>query len=298
MCSEYYGALLIETGNVRFLESIPSGIMLSMKDSQLALRLSLDQCSSCRFVSTEGTLSDTANRCSSCETQIDSLGSYPDLSALMLLSLIDHFYGIAQTQHEDGLSNLASRISAELGRSLSPKAVYQGWVRLNRRYSKDRSSETITDFLITYFRCDLDQAMKVLQIYSTSGFSSPELAVVPVLTVTLVETLLNDLLVHLCVLYQKTSFPDAHNQVRTLRSFDRRYNEFAHLTGNQFNQTVRKLSKPFWDAWVYIRRKRNYFVHGNPYALGWETCERSYKLAELSVGVFARLNNEFVVRKD
>jgi hypothetical protein len=91
------------------------------------------------------------------------------------------------------------------------------------------------------------------------------------------------------------SSADARKEVQGFRTFDERSDAFASMAGTDWPNAVRSVSKPFWDRWIYVRRKRNSFVHGNAYAIGWEACERAYELMKMSVGVFAELNNQCVV---
>jgi hypothetical protein len=123
------------------------------------------------------------------------------------------------------------------------------------------------------------------------------LTVVSILAVTLIEVLLVDLLTNLKAKYEQVSISEAREEVEKPKSFEERYNLFLCYTGEDFPKTVQQISKPFWNHWEYVRKKRNIFVHGSPYALGWEVCKRAFKLASESVGIFAKLNNQFLFKK-
>lgn len=266
-----------------------------MMNHILSTSLSRLQCPNCWFVSSDLNLMKITMPCPSCGASGQSRAGYPSLSALRLLDIIQHFYSIASTEHQDNLTRTSEKMSELLGRSISPSAAYACWLRINRIYRQTRDNEDALETIKRFFRCDPLNAMDVFQIYLTERACQPEQTVVPVLTVTLVEILLSALLRDLKVKRQGMGYVDAQRQVENLQSFDERFAEFTCITGADLPKTIQKLKKPFWDKWVYVRRKRNHFVHGNAYAIGWETCQRAYDLVMESIGLFAELNNRFVL---
>ena len=251
------------------------------------------RCPSCRFISKN----DTSTKCCpACGASV-RLRDYPDVPATRLLRMIRYFYDVASRVHEDELSSTVMRISQLLKRPLSEKEVYKGWIEINRTFSKSGSYSGTNDRIKRFFRCDESKAESIFQIYITPESFAPELTVVPILVVTLIEALLNDLLVDLEVKYQQDSILEAREKIRKLQSFDERYDLFESFTGKNFPKIVQQISKPFWDRWKNVRRKRNFFVHGNPYALGWKVCESAFELTLDSIDLFAELNNQFVVQE-
>ncbi len=266
-----------------------------MMNHILSTGLSRIQCPSCWFVSSDLNLMEITMPCPSCGASGQTRVGYPSLSALRLLDIIQHFYSKASTEHQDNLTRTSEKISERLGRPISPRAAYACWLRINRIYRQTRNYEDALETIKRFFRCDRQNAMDVLQIYMTEGACQPEQTVVPVLAVTLVEILMSALLRDLKVKRQGMGYVDAQRQVVNLRSFNKRFTEFTSITGADLPKTIQNLRSPFWDKWVYVRRKRNNFVHGNAYAIGWETCQRAYDLVMESIGLFAELNNRFVV---
>lgn len=166
---------------------------------------------------------------------------------------------------------------------------------MNRAYRTSRDSSVVLHEIQRFYRCDQEAANAVWLIYHSVELSRPEVTIVPVLAVTLVESLMDELL--LDMKQRRLSLPHsrARKELNKLRSFEQRYKVFHQITGTPFDQEVRRLNKAWWDRWVYTRRRRNFFVHGNPYALGWEACKRAFDLTLDSVAVFAALHNRFVV---
>jgi len=261
-----------------------------MDGHRLSSTLGGKQCPDCWFISPSLGLTGVTKPCPSCGAT-GSRGGYPAPSASRLLDIIQHFHSVASAEHQDDLSCISEKISDLLGRPISSRAVYTGWLKHRQITDHEDVLKTIERF----FRCNRENAMNAFQVYRTLHACQPEQTVVPVLTVTLVEILLSDLLRDLKVKRQGMSRAVAQTQVSNLRSFDERFAEFASITGADLAKTIQRLKKPFWDKWVYVRRNRNHFVHGNAYAIDWETCKRAYELAIESIDLFAELNNRFVV---
>jgi hypothetical protein len=153
------------------------------------------QCTECGFVSSDDGLARVAARCPSCGHSGNSRGTYPTGSGIELLNLIDHFYQITARQHERVWEETAGAISRHVGRQVSRSAAYEGWRRANRAYSgsPDRGPELVA--LSRMFRCDSETALKILLSYSTDREKeAAELPMVPICTVTLIETMLSWLL--------------------------------------------------------------------------------------------------------
>ena len=163
---------------------------------------------------------ETMTPCPSCGTSGRTRVAYPSLSALRLLDIIHHFYSIASTEHQDDLLCISKRLSELLGRSVSLRAVYTAWLRINRVSRQTRDYEDILETIERFFRCDRKNAEDVLQVYMTERACQPEQTVVPVSTITLVEILLSALLRDLKVKRQGMSHTGARTQVLNLRSFD------------------------------------------------------------------------------
>ena len=108
---------------------------------------------------------------------------------------------------------------------------------------------------------------------------------------------MNEFLTDLKVKCCGANLKDTLQEIKKIRSFDGKFTLFYKITGEELSKQVQNISKPYWDNWVYVRRKRNDFVHGKSYAIGWEICERAFKLTKDSVSVFSALNNTFVANK-
>jgi hypothetical protein len=263
--------------------------------SHLSTAVSRYQCSNCHFISADRVLSDTSKPCSNCGSSEESRMGYPHVMALRLLNIIQHFYQTASQNHEDDLSNATKKIGALLGRTCTKKAIYQGWLMINRVYKTNEFDEVL-EAIKQFFQCDLNDASNIFQIYISHHAYVPEQIGVPIFSIALIENLFNDLLREMKMKCQGIKPQEAENELESLRSFSDRFEEFARITGRDFSEIVQENNKPFWDKFVHVRKKRNKLIHGNPYAIPWETCEKAYLLAAESVDAFSVLFNRFVVQ--
>ena len=208
--------------------------------------------------------------------------------------MVDDYFQRAKDVHDEVFIAMATKLQSILRRSFSSNAAYVMWTKIGRQYRCSRDQAALISFARSKFRCNSDEeaSQVVTACFLASGAAS-DYAIVPVLTVTLVEALIDDLLAELYVKKQAFRWPDARRKAREPRSFAAREKEFEALTGAPWGSTVRATDQRVWDHWLFVRRRRNLFVHGNPYALGWGACEKAYELAQRGVPAFARLTNDF-----
>jgi hypothetical protein len=134
----------------------------------------------------------------------------------------------------------------------------------------------------------------VIHVLLTEPGVRPDHVVVPILTVTLLDVLIDDLLVNLCEVGGGMNRADAQTQVEALRNYDAKKAEFKSRTGHALSAAVGRIDPKLWDRWELVRHRRNTFVHGNPYALGWDLCKDAHEISMLSVSTFSSLTNTFL----
>ncbi len=121
--------------------------------------------------------------------------------------------------------------------------------------------------------------------------------VVVTLTHTLLEALLDDLLVTLLVIAGRAQL-EAEQVVEGLRTFAAQAEQFETNSHMALADAMAKTTYPwFFYAWQNVRLKRNRFLHGQPFVIGQKTARQAYKLAEHAVGMFAQLQNTYGLRQ-
>ncbi len=255
------------------------------------------QCSNCLGILHE-LRTKTLDTCPLCGNLVEVWQGFPLSSASHLIERINYFYSQAHTKHHHAVRTATEKISQELQREVTEKSVYEGWLRMNKVFAKTHDNEVVSVTLGQFFRCDNVEAIRnVFVIYAQAEFDPPEVEVVPILTVALIESLFNELLREMIRINKHKSYSQAREEVATISSFRERYRMFERLTGQPFRSTVvtiyPPLSKKFWDTWQPVLRKRNDFIHLTPYALSWRICRKAYNVAKVSSSVFVELHNAF-----
>jgi hypothetical protein len=213
-----------------------------------------------------------------------------------MINSIEHFYHIAERCYASVWETTTTTTLSEiLGRPVTKARVYRAWRELNRRYTRTAAHTPELLFLKSKFSCDEEVAMRLFVSLAMGVDEPEEMRIVPILTVTLVETLLNLLLIDIIAKVRNVDRVDATKSVSKLLSFDARYQEFQSLTGVLLASAIEQSHLSFWSDWEYVRQRRNNFVHGRYYALGWLACERSWNVTIRSVPVFSSLHNSYAV---
>ena len=212
-----------------------------------------------------------------------------------MIKSIEHFYRIADRCHASTWEKTIAALTDVLGKPVTKARAERTWRELSRRYSRTPDHTPELQFLQHDFRCDENVAMQLFVTLLHEIDEPEEMRVVPILTVTLVETLLNLLLIEIILKAGNVDRVEARNSVSKLPSFDARYQQFESLTGVKLSNAIKQSHSSFWSNWEYVRRRRNTFVHGGYYALGWLACERSWKVVNNSVSVFSGLHNAYAL---
>lgn len=262
----------------------------------LGVALAQVQCRRCGFISADDELIAIATPCPNCGDAGNSRGVFPQGSAIELLNSIEHFYSIAHQLHKEAWESTAAELATVLRVHVSASRAYQGWRWLNRSYSGSVRHEKELACLQKFFRCNEETARRLFVTYLSRTRESEEMNITPILTVTLIETLLNTFLTQMIVSACKVDSQESRRRVAKLSSFESRYDKFQMLTGTLLSTATNSIAQGFWSNWEYVRQRRNAFVHRNAYALSWLASERSWHLANCAVNVFAALHNTFALK--
>lgn len=255
------------------------------------------RCPVCLAVLTDSAMLRSDQSCPECGAVGQVRQTWPALSIVQLLKIGQHFFGRARAKYLDENQRVAGRLGTVVGRKLSPnaaRAAHRAFCSVYRSSSGDY--EQVVARLGRFFRCDRSAAVHATSILSSGEFSSPDVIVVPLVAVSALESLLVTLLQHIRV-RGGMSYDDARKAVSQLRSFEQRFDDFAELTGFSFGEECETIKPGYSGRALRVRKERNRFVHGSPYALGWDACQRALQVAIDSIWVFAQLNNRFVVHR-
>lgn len=255
------------------------------------------RCSTCRLIHPDPALFRADVPCSGCGAKGEARETFPTATANRLACLVERAYLDADAEERDSLAATAAEISKVLEREVTMVQAYRARLKARREYVRRQHHERMFAVLARYFHEPENRGRELWQVFfNGKDRTNHSPATACIMFITLVEVLLNELLVH-CLITRGSSRRQAHGRVARLGRFQDRFEMFAELTGTPFRDAVLTVRKPFWDAFAHVRRRRNKFVHGNPWALSWRLCERAYGATLIAIPTFAELNNRFALGK-
>jgi len=214
--------------------------------------------------------------------------------------MVGYFYTKACDRIEDLQAELVDVLREKIGQTYDPQFAIETARKIQNFYQKHGGKQSEYDKMLEIIRecLSLQSSEEAERVFvPLFGYSDTfeEHKVVVILTCTLLEKLFDDLLVliHTC---KGMNWSRAEKKVRRLRGFDKRCRAFEKATNLSLEKAIGQCSIPgFLPDWVDVRKARNTFVHGSPYAIGVSTAEKAFNLAKNAFSLFAYLQNRFCV---
>ena len=261
-------------------------------------------CPHCNYVAGLAVMSSRVSQpCPNCARPGTRL-LFPDVSGGELLRMIESYWVRASAAVSETNQQLADSVTARTGRAWPPEQVV-GIARevqsvLSRARSTSGQNALYTKTLALVRKRlglesdeDVQAAWILLASYSDA---QDDHKVVATLTHTLLETLLDNLLVTQLAA-AGTRYDEAEDAVEALRTFTAQEEQFEALAHVCLRDAMAKTTHPwFYFGWQDVRKRRNRFLHGEPFAIGQRTAQQAYKLAQHAVSMFAQLQNIYGLR--
>lgn len=252
-------------------------------------------CPKCNHVVKFGKLSGSKLHCQKCGNISKTPHIFPDFSSLKLLEMIEYFYERTCHRSNDLKTKLLDIIKKELGKKYHTNLVIKTVRKIQKIYKTGKRSEY--NEMLKIIRKELslkssDEALKVFGPLLSYTDTFEEHKVIVILTCTLLEVLFNNLLV---LIYEckGMTLSQAEKKVYKLQGFDKMCEVFEIETGLIFKNEINKYSShDFYKDWEFIRKKRNKFIHGIPYAINRSIATKALNLAKEASNVFAHLQNK------
>lgn len=235
--------------------------------------------------------------CPNCGATGEIRQVFPDGSAYKLLKMLTYFHKVAIDRTSESENRLIAGLAERLGRACAKKEAHRALEEVHRIYSVrrrrgqeyDRAAAAMQKLL----SIDSDaEAREVVVLLLAHHETVEEHAAVVILTCTLLEKLLDDLLVLMAGTRDAQDYRTARQTVKSLGRFDDRKKLFKKISRISLAAAVERCpAERFWSTWCGLRKTRNHFVHGQPFAISVSTAEHAFRLATNSVPVFAFLQN-------
>jgi hypothetical protein len=226
---------------------------------------------------------------------------FPDLSSHRLLEMVAYFYARACERLDEIQNKLLRTLSEQLGRHFDWNSVARTVVAIHkfrRAQGMIDTEETFEQLLgMVQVLLGLNSTEDTRKVFpSLFGYTdtTEEHRVIVLLTATMLEKLFKGLLSRMITaipLSTKHSFKKSQGHID-------REQLFAERTGKSLETEIKSIGSPkFYSKWQSIRKARNEFMHGSPFAIGANAAEEAFEAAKDSFGVFAELHNKFCAHR-
>ena len=251
-------------------------------------------CPKCRFVSGDGNLINTDFPCEKCGTK-GTRQMYPEVSAITLTGMAKRYFVRANAERQERRTGLQTAVAQIVGSEVPLKDLVRLHEVLRKEY-RVRVGEPIDMAQINKFILDTlgvsdpEKAMSIFVEFIGHSDTTDDDKTVVVLTITLLERMLDDLLLEV-MLRAGREYRAAQGDIDQIRSFERKRDKFKEVTGLSFAEVMKAKFEKLYQDWTELADVRHKFIHGNPYAIGMQHAEKADKLLDSVFAAFAHTHN-------
>lgn len=212
--------------------------------------------------------------------------------------MIGYFHAVANRRRDEAESRLLERLTQLRGIECTMPLAHRARHRVCGIWGKHGEGQEEYAMLLDAVKdtFSLDSVAKAEQalfpLIRHTG-TVEEHGVVVMLTCTLLEKLLEELLILMLQVREGYALMAARKRIGPMWRFDERKDEFKRICKVSLACSIEGSSAPkFWHLWLRLTKVRNRFVHGDPGAINAHAAEDAFQLAENSVAVFGFLQNQ------
>lgn len=271
-----------------------------ISSAQFPSVLSYEECDTCGLVVNNVRLIRVKERCPNCGAA-GPRSLYPDVVSMTLLKAIGHFYQAAHAASESQLKQLQTAVEDLTGKRLEARTLRSVASQLRRVYTRHGGSQQGYDKLVehTCNLLDVNDVSVLDDIIPTLVFftdAQPEHVTVVLHTCTLVEHLLQEVLVELRHRRRGATYPAARDFVCTTRGgLGQRMELMRDMLDVDLNRLVADLGYAEWNAnWAGLTRIRNRFLHHGHARISSAEADQAFDVAVNSSWVFAQVRNRLL----
>lgn len=256
--------------------------------------LTLHLCPKCRFVSARGDLVNVDVPCEKCGSK-GTRQMFPEISAITLTGMAKRYFARAQAERDERRKAMQAEVSKIAGKDLPLDKILLLTEIIKKEYQLRLGGQIemaeIYKFLSDSFGItDPEKAMSIfVELIGHSDTTDDDKTVV-VLTITLLERMLDDLLLEVMLRHGK-AYDAAQAEIDQTRSFERKRDKFKETTGLSFAEVMKAKFEPLYQSWTELADVRHKFIHGNPYAIGVRHATKADKLLDSVFSAFAHIHN-------
>lgn len=258
------------------------------------------KCPFCRFLSQEPGLDRPSIPCPKCNRSGSTRSVFPGYACVEWLKMIGDAYVRAAARTGAEQDELAGAIRPNSKRHIEASEVAAAASVIRRFFRKPHRSETDYRTVLGALQRSLslgsqEQAVRVFSLLASYSDTSIEHTIVVVLTASLFERLLHDLLVQLLVGRGMTD-AEARKTVGKRRRREELQELFWLASGTRLQKAVGEFGVPdLYEQWQSIADRRNKFLHITSRAISAQMAEKAFNVAKGAFPLFAFLQNKYCV---
>ena len=260
------------------------------------------KCPFCGFLSREPSLDRPSVPCPRCNRSGSARSVFPGYACVDWLKMIGDAYVRAAARSDAKRNELAEAIRPTSTRDIKASEVVAAAGAIRRFFRKPHRSETEYQNVLGVLQRDLsvgsqEQAVQVFSLLASYSNTSIDHTLVVILTASLFERLLHDLLVQQLV-GRGMKDGEARKTVGKRRRREELQELFWLACGTPLQRAIGEFGVPnINEAWQSIADRRNKFLHITSRAISAEMAERAFNTAKVAFPLFAFLQNKYCVAK-
>jgi len=251
------------------------------------------KCPHCSMIFNDLSLTEIEKKCPNCG-EAGPREMFPSGSQISLIKTIQSVIQDAKSKYDKWITDLMVKMITYTARLNTTKLMESLFDEMrDRAHSIDKQVE----YLQREFELSKEKAILMWVDLMSSEQTSPGHKFTVILTITLFESFFTQLLKDL-IIKNKGTYELAEYILDILFSYKAHLELFNKLTNDSFEQALGnvKASKEYRDKLVDLRRKRNIFIHGNPWAISRVDSQDAFDFALNSVVIFKDLNNKYCAK--
>ena len=248
------------------------------------------KCPHCFMILSDLSLTEIKKKCPNCG-KVGPREIFPRVSQIKIIEMIQSTIQNAELKYDKQIENLVIKMKVYT-QELNTKESIESLL------SETKDWGGAFDEQIRYFRekyeLSEEKAVKMVVDLTLSTQVTLEHKYTVILAITLFESFFSQLLKDLIIKNEGT-YKLAEDIVDILFSYKAYLDLFSKLTKDSFEKALGnvKTDKDYYKKLEVLKRERNNFVHGDPWAISRADACNAFDFALSSVRVFKELNNKY-----
>lgn len=265
---------------------------LSKNKYDISMIYSFLKCPHCFMVFNDLSLTEIKKKCPNCK-QPGPREMFPGINQITIMKMIQLVIQDAELKYDKWINELMVKMKTYTPKLNTKESIESLFGELKDR--ADAFDKQII-YLQQEYELTKEKAISMMVDLTKSEETNLGHKFTVILAITLFESFFTQLLKDL-IMKNKGTYKLAGDIIDILFSYKAYFDLFNKLTNDSFQKALRdiKTGKDYDNKLEVLKRKRNNFIHGNPWAISRADSCSAFDFALSSVYVFKELNNKYCV---